>query len=418
MKHPVSKLGLMVMIAALMGACATSYQPVPPFTPANIDASGNALKTQNVVIVLDTSSSMEEGYRQWKKFDVATATVRNMAETIPANMGIKSGLRTFGHDPQISRESTMLIDDMGDFDKMATEKALATVTKAGGTSNLTRAIDGAAEDLAGLDGKHALIIVTDGKGMGMGPAASATAIKQTYGDNLCIYPIFVGDAAEGKQLMDELARIGGCGFAANADDLASGQQMADYVSNIFVGEMIDSDGDGVADAMDKCPGTPAGVEVDSTGCPLDSDGDGVPDFLDKCPGTPAGVDVDETGCPKTILGGGARSWTFNNITFDTSKANIKSSSYGILDEIAAALVADPQLKITVEGHADSTGEQAFNLDLSQRRAEAVVDYLVGKGVAPSRLSAKGYGEDRPVADNETREGRAKNRRVQLTRIKN
>ena len=76
------------------------------------------------------------------------------------------------------------------------------------------------------------------------------------------------------------------------DDLASGQQMAEFVKKVFIGDMMDSDGDGVGDAMDKCPGTPAGVKVDAVGCPLDSDKDGVPDYLDKCPGTPAGVKVD------------------------------------------------------------------------------------------------------------------------------
>jgi OOP family OmpA-OmpF porin len=312
----------------------------------------------------------------------------------------------------------MVIDDMSQFTPGETENALATIVKAEGTSPLERAIDGAAEDLAGLDGKHAVIIVTDGKGMDTAPAVSATALKKTFGDNLCIYPILVGDAPEGKMLMDSLAGIGGCGFAANAEDLASGQQMADYVGKIFVGDLLDSDGDGVADDRDNCPGTPAGVAVGEDGCPLDSDGDGVTDDMDQCPGTPVGVEVDEVGCPKTVLGGGARSWTFNNITFDLNKAVIQASSYEVLDEIAAALKADPQLRVTIEGHADSTGEQAYNQDLSQRRAEAVVEYLAGQGVDASRLSAKGYGEDRPIADNATPEGRAKNRRVQLTRIKN
>ena len=105
MKHPVSKLVLLLMIAALMSACATSYQPVPPFTPVDVDAGGHALKTQNVIVILDASSSMGEGYQQWKKLDIATAVVRNMAETVPADMGIKSGLRIFGRDPKFSRKA-------------------------------------------------------------------------------------------------------------------------------------------------------------------------------------------------------------------------------------------------------------------------------------------------------------------------
>ncbi|BBO67543.1 hypothetical protein DSCA_14730 [Desulfosarcina alkanivorans] len=446
MKPNFSTLFFVVTIAFLMTACATPYQAVPPFTPVDVDARGHALKTQNVVVILDASSSMDDGYQQWKKFDIATAVVHNMAETIPADAGIKSGLRTYGHDPKFSSKSTLLIDDVGDFDKIGSQKALSTITKAGGTSPLERAIDAAADDLDGLDGNSALIIVTDGKDMGMGPVASATAIKEKIGASLCIYPVLVGDDGGGQWLVDEIARIGGCGFATNADNLARGQQMADFVNKVFIGDMMDSDGDGVADDLDrcpgtpagvkvdavgcpldsdkdgvpdyldKCPGTPAGVKVDSTGCPLDSDGDGVPDFLDKCPGTPAGVKVDDSGCPVTILDAGASSWTFNNINFEVSKAAIQPSSYGILDEIAAGLAANPRMKVVVEGHTDSTGARAFNMDLSQRRAQAVADYLIGKGISPDRLSAKGYGPDRPVADNDTRLGRSKNRRVQFTRV--
>jgi OmpA-OmpF porin, OOP family len=446
MKHPVFKLAFMLMSAALMSACATSYQPVPPVLPVGVDAGGHALKTQNMLVILDASSSMGEGYQQWKKLDIATSVVGNMAQTIPMDMGIKSGLRIFGGDPDLTRKSSTLIVDMGDFDKASFLKALSTVSKAGGTSPLGKAASAIATDLEGLEGKTALIIVTDAAGMGTRPPASAMAVKEKFGDSLCVYPILIGDDANGKKLMDEFAQIGGCGFATTADDLASGQQMADYVRKIFIGEMMDSDGDGVADAMDKCPGTPAGVKVDAVGCPLDSDKDGVPDYLDKCPGTPAGVKVDSTGCPLdrdgdgvpdsldkcpgtpagvkvdasgcpiTVLGAGAATWTFNNINFEVSKADIKSSSYGILDEIAAALGANPQLKVVVEGHTDNTGARSFNMDLSNRRAKAVVDYLVGKGVSPSRLSAKGYGPDRPIADNATKLGRSKNRRVQFTKV--
>jgi len=399
-----------------------------------------------VVVILDASSSMGEGYQQWKKLDIATATVRNLADTVPNDLGIRSALRIFGGDPGLTKKSTTLIDDMGTFNKAEHNSAVATVSRSGGTSPLGKAIDGAGGDLKGLNGNSAVIIVSDGKNMGMGPVANATALKGMFGGRLCIYPVLVGDDPGGKQLMDQLATIGGCGFATNASSLTSGQQMAGYASKIFLGDALDSDGDGVLDSMDKCPGTPAGVKVDSRGCPLDSDGDGVPDYrdkcpgtpagvtvdvngcaldsdrdgvpdsLDKCPGTPAGVKVDADGCPYTVLEAGAASWSFNDINFDVAKADIKSSSYGILDEIASALDANPQLKVFVEGHTDSTGSRAFNMDLSQRRAQSVVEYLVGKGVSPSRLSPKGYGPDRPIADNGTRVGRAKNRRVQFTKI--
>jgi OOP family OmpA-OmpF porin len=275
---------------------------------------------------------------------------------------------------------------------------------------------------------------------------AATSVKEKFKDKLCIFPILVGSDPDGMMLMTKLARIGECGFAAKANDLLDGQQMADYVSVIFVGEAMDSDGDGIVDtldqcpetpngmdvdadgcpmdsdgdgvpdAMDKCPQTPAGTEVDSAGCPVDSDGDGVADAADKCPGTPAGVQVDASGCPRTVLKTGAAAWTFNEISFDVGKADITPRSYPLLDEIAAALIARPALSIDVEGHTDNTGSRAYNMDLSQRRAQSVVDYLSEKGVSTSRLSAKGYGPDRPIAENTTPQGRSKNRRVQFTKV--
>lgn len=170
---------------------------------------------------------------------------------------------------------------------------------------------------------------------------------------------------------------------------------------------LDSDGDGVYDGLDQCPNTPQGATVDAQGCPLDSDGDGVYDGLDACPDTPSGAKVDSRGCeiPAVI--------TLSGVTFEVNTANLEPASRSVLNEMAAKLKANPTVKVEVAGHTDSSGEAAYNLDLSQRRAEAVRDYLVGQGVDAGQLTARGYGETRPVADNATRAGRQQNRRVEL-----
>ena len=358
---------------------------------------------------------MEEGVQQWKKFDVATSLLGNMGNTIPEGMGIKTGLRSFGHDMSVSNATTQMAGNVGTFSRAGHKAALAKIAKPGGTSPMAEAIAAAGSDLDGLSGNSALIIVSDGKVSSSGVAA-AKALKARMGENLCIYTIVVGDDAAGIKLMQDLAAAGGCGFATRYDKVSSGPQMADFVSRVFIGDSIDSDGDGVVDAMDKCPGTPAGVKVDATGCPLDSDGDGVPDYLDKCPETPYGVKVDAVGCPITVFTPNADSWTFHDINFEVNKAVLTPASHAILDEIVAGLKDRPALNVTVEGHTDITGTHAYNMDLSNRRAKAVVDYLVGKGISPERLNAIGYGPDRPIADNNTKAGRAKNRRVQFTKM--
>jgi outer membrane protein OmpA-like peptidoglycan-associated protein len=135
----------------------------------------------------------------------------------------------------------------------------------------------------------------------------------------------------------------------------------------------------------------------------DSDGDGVPDDRDKCPNTPKGATVNADGC-----------WAYQGeIFFDVNKADVKPAAYPILDEAAAVLAKNPDVKVEVQGYTDSTGSADYNLGLSQRRAEAVERYLEGKGVDVNQISAKGYGKANPVAPNDTKEGRAKNRRVEF-----
>lgn len=168
----------------------------------------------------------------------------------------------------------------------------------------------------------------------------------------------------------------------------------------------DSDGDGVYDDYDKCPGTPAGVKVDSSGCPLDSDGDGVPDHLDECPDTPEGATVNSKGC-----------WALTGmVLFDFDSATIKPEAYPLLDEVVTILEKNPEMKGEIQGHTDSIGPEAYNQQLSERRAKAVEGYLESKGIESSRLTSKGYGESQPVASNDTEEGRQENRRVRLKRI--
>ena len=173
---------------------------------------------------------------------------------------------------------------------------------------------------------------------------------------------------------------------------------------------LDSDGDGVPDSRDKCPNTPQGVSVDADGCPIDSDGDGVPDYRDQCPGTPPGAKVDSNGCE--IIPSLSINVTADHFAFDS--AVLKRKMLDELDDVAARVKAskgDEMLEIV--GHTDSTGPEAYNLGLSERRAQSAANYLEGKGVSMSRITVKGMGESAPVASNATREGRAMNRRVEI-----
>ena len=172
----------------------------------------------------------------------------------------------------------------------------------------------------------------------------------------------------------------------------------------------DNDADGTPDVTDKCPLVPG--PVDNAGCPdPDRDGDGVVDRLDNCPdekGTP-----ENAGCPtkQLVKITDTKLEILESVYFKLDKAVIEPRSFALLDNVAQVLGSHEKLVIQVEGHTDSQGKPAYNKDLSQRRAQAVVDYLAKKGVDKARLKPVGYGQDNPVADNKTAAGRAQNRRV-------
>lgn len=165
---------------------------------------------------------------------------------------------------------------------------------------------------------------------------------------------------------------------------------------------LDTDGDGVIDDKDKCPATPKGVKVDEDGCPLDTDGDGVPDYEDRCPDTPKGAPVNSVGC-----------WTIRGVLFDYDKWDIKPQYYGMMDENVRVLEMNPTLKVEIQGHTDSIASEQYNQTLSEKRAESAEAYFISKGISAERISTRGFGELKPIATNDTPEGRAQNRRIEL-----
>ena len=201
----------------------------------------------------------------------------------------------------------------------------------------------------------------------------------------------------------------------------------------------DTDNDGVADIDDQCPGTKAGYKVDAKGCPLDNDKDGVVNEEDRCPNAagPASLkgcpDTDGDGvadiddrCPKvkgTIANKGCPEIAkedvvkitkiANKIFFENNSDKLKVASLVQLDELTLILNRYGAANLVIEGHTDEVGKDDFNMTLSQKRTESVKKYLMSKGISDARLTATGFGETRPIADNKTALGRAKNRRVEL-----
>ncbi len=201
----------------------------------------------------------------------------------------------------------------------------------------------------------------------------------------------------------------------------------------------DSDNDGVADINDKCPNTKPGTKVDATGCVMDNDKDGIANDMDQCPDVagPASLNgcpdsdgdgvadkddrcpsvkgtIANKGCPEIMKQDVERiTYLGSKIFFENNSAKLKVGSLVQLDELATLINKYDASNLVIEGHADSNGNDAMNLELSQKRANSVKEYLTQKGISGSRLTAIGYGETKPIATNDTALGRAKNRRVEL-----
>lgn len=190
-------------------------------------------------------------------------------------------------------------------------------------------------------------------------------------------------------------------------------------SSDTVTSVRDSDNDGIDDDVDRCPGSRANAKVDSNGCVIvhktepveaqakDSDNDGIVDTDDDCPSTESGASVDTKGCEIQ------QSFILKGVEFVTGSDELTTEAKSVLDEVAATLIKNSELNVEVAGYTDNRGNANFNQRLSQKRAEAVKVYLSNSGVDINSMVAKGYGEDDPVTDNSSAEGRARNRRVEM-----
>jgi len=407
----------MALLMGLTGCAVQQTSPPPAFQAQPISGGGYEQKADNLVFILDASSSMSEAYNGVEKFALARNVVANFNQTMP-DLSVQTVVRTFGHDPRVSPRNTEKIYGLSPYSKSGVAGSLQKVPVAGGPSPLYAALKETIADLKGTTGEIAAVIVSDGKDMGPETLAVANALKSAYADRLCIYTVSVSDEAAGRSMMQQLSSLTGCGKDVPVDELASGAAMADFVQTVLLTEQMDSDGDGVPDSRDACPGTPRGAPVDEKGCPKDSDGDGVYDYMDLCPDTPRGTPVDKNGCPlprasKSAEVTAAGTWIYRDVQFEINKSELRPSAYRVLDEIVEVMEEQPNLRIEVQGHTDSTGARAYNQKLSERRAQSVVDYLKKEGIAANRMSAKGYGMDQPMDTNATTEGRARNRRVEI-----
>jgi outer membrane protein OmpA-like peptidoglycan-associated protein len=300
----MSRSARLVLLGCILGVlalgCASTHQPVR-FQSTPMSPDGWVAKVDEFVIIADASQSMSEFADRAVKLPVERELLVSMNRTLP-ELAYHDGLRVFGRGSCLPKGRTNLIEGMGTYSTAELGGAIARLKCTGGRSPLDLALKATATDLHVTGARKAVVVVSDGMNMNEREVSAAAALKQKFGNDLCIYTIHIGNERIGASLLKRVADAGGCGFATSAVALAGSAEMARFVEEAFVER--DSDGDGVADRLDTCPDTPQGVSVEANGCPPDADGDGVPDYLDTCPDTPQGVAVEANGCPPDADGDG------------------------------------------------------------------------------------------------------------------
>jgi OOP family OmpA-OmpF porin len=341
------------------------------------------MKIQGFEILSDLSSSMRRISAcpgGLIKQEAVNTLLRRMNHRIPSQPYL-SALRVFGYKQAWTRSDyTTLYFGPAKYDRGAMEEAIGRLFAADSISPFGFALSSSENELAVMNNPKAILMfadfeVTTDPGA---PVDKAKAIRRKYGDETKIYTFYITRQTAAERLAKDIAKAGGGKDYSVCELLNSGDSFEAMMTEIF----------GPAD-LPPC---------------ADTDRDGVCDQADVCPSTPAGAPVDERGC-----------WiAAYSQFFDFDKAEVKSAFHPRLKFAAELIVKNPAMgQVIIAGHTDGKGTDAYNMDLGRKRAEAVKELLVKFGAPADRLVVESFGKSRPIATNDTEEGRAKNRRVEF-----
>ncbi len=363
-----TQIGLLALAFAASGCAALS--PVgeladkTPIATSPIQLEGNEVRVTDHVVVLTDGSGTQ--YMN-QTFPDAKALTQSFVKAMPdasaraaqSSSGYNAGAVGFGGEER--NTVTLRAFDRGALTAQADSlQVMGAVDGMGGTTPLHHVISEITPSLTAKSGRAALVVFSDGMpDDGEAALANAEALVKARSGDTCIHAVQTGDSAEGQAFLKRLTGLTNCGSLRSAADISSNFEVQQLAKNVFVGA------------------GPAPVAA--------------------------------SPCDGVVR--------LQGIEFAFDRAEIRSSSAPVLDAAADQLRQCPDIKINIGGHTDSIGSDAYNRGLSQRRAAATRDYLVGKGLDAGRFTAEGFGESRPVADNGTDAGRARNRRVELAPIR-
>ena len=358
-------------------ACATPPAAPSIDAPILVPTAQESIVIDQLVVLLDASSSVSKStiFRDQKTL------AESFARSAP-NGDYETSVITFGG---FRRETT----EPARFDRARLVGAASGAPHFSEGSPIHKAIGEAGDQIAGKTGRAAVLLYSDGVltsegGKDLDPQLAldaATELARTRDGSVCFHAVQVGNDPAGADLLRAIAGTTDCGTFRQGEGITSVAALQQFEREVFLG---------------------ASPTPDVAAAPRDTDRDGVLDGNDACPGTPLGAGVDPRGC-----------WVVKGLHFATDSAAVGATGKRGLDEVIAVLEQNPELRVRIAGYTDSTGSENYNVNLSDRRAAAARDYLVAAGVDASRLDSQGYGENNPIADNATADGRSQNRRTAI-----
>ena len=362
---------------ALLAGCASTPPAQPIAAPVLTPGAGEEVTLDQLVLLVDASASLPERslYRDQKVLleSVIGSIPEGRYETATINFG--------GY----ARQST----ELAGFSRGRLAADAGSLSHLDEGTPIHKALAEAGALLDGRSGRAGVVLFSDGEltdevGRDMDSQLAldaAAGIAKGYDGEVCLHTVQTGSSEAGAELLRRLADATGCGSYRLADGINGVASLHQFEREVFLGASL--------------------PQVAAS--PRDVDGDGVIDADDQCPGTPSNAHVDARGC-----------WTVRNLYFATDSAKIDAAGATALDEVFDVLRANPGLRVRVDGHTDSRGAEAYNSQLSERRAKAARDYLERRGIDGGRLDSQGFGESRPAAPNDGAEGWRQNRRTELT----
>lgn len=375
----------LVVAAVVIFSWGCSFRGVEQESGQGVKPGQFAAKTGTLYFVMDKSGSMTEQHRGRTKFEAGKGVMDRFNRAAP-EIDVNAALRTFGGNYR-DFERTELNYGISRYSRLDFDKALRGLSAPMGDSALHQALIKAAQDLEGFPGRIALIVLSDGKDMDEAPLAAVRELKRQFGTRLCIYTVQIGDDENGGDLLRGMGGAGQCGGALNADALAGQKEMRDFVDGVFAH---------LSPPAPSAPGSLPAVRGETK------------------------VEPETKGETKEAQAGKARSDQVSvtlQVLFDTGAADIKDIHIAAIRKVADFMKRYPEAMVAIEGHTDNTGGDSLNMRLSLLRAEAVINELVNRfGILRDRLKAFGYGAARPIASNETEQGRKMNRRVEARRV--